>query len=102
MSESLTGQNAKFEKVFEKLDTINNGLHALTLKIIETENKMVERQNIIRDQYTIELAKIRGEFSEYKIVVAKEMTANTVKTGIAFTILMVIVGAIITAFVKNN
>lgn len=78
----------QFHQLSEKLDDIKDLVTRLELKL-------EERDGLIRDRINNEITNIRKEFSDYKTFVAEKITANTVKTGAIFTLLMAALAALI-------
>ncbi len=78
----------QFHQLSEKLDDIKDLVTRLELKL-------EERDGIIRERLNNEVAKIQKDFSEYKTFIAEKITANTVKTGAIFTLLMAALAALI-------
>ncbi len=78
----------QFHELSEKLDDIKDLVTRLELKL-------EERDGLIRERLNAEVATIRKEFADYKTFVAEKITANTVKTGAIFTLLMAALAALI-------
>lgn len=78
----------QFHQLSEKLDDIKDLVTRLELKL-------EERDGLIRERLNAEIATIRKEFTDYKTFVAEKITANTVKTGAIFTLLMAALAALI-------
>jgi ATP/maltotriose-dependent transcriptional regulator MalT len=78
----------QFHQLNSKLDDIKDLVTRLELKL-------EERDGIIRERIHAEITAVRNEFATYKAAVAEKITANTVKTGAIFTLLMSLLAALI-------
>ena len=83
----------QFHQLSEKLDDIKDLVTRLELKL-------EERDGLIRERINAEIANIRKEFTDYKAIVVEKITANTVKTGAIFTLLMAALAALITKLMQ--
>ena len=78
----------QFHQLSEKLDDIKDLVTRLELKL-------EERDGQIRERLSSEINILRKEFTDYKALVVEKITANTVKTGAIFTLLMAALAALI-------
>lgn len=83
----------QFRQLSEKLDDIKDLVTRLELKL-------EERDGQIRERLSTEINTLRKEFTDYKAVVVEKITANTVKTGAIFTLLMAALAALITKLMQ--